>query len=121
MRSIILCTSFAILCGISAAVAQTSNANSTPSMTGSISAPAANTTANLRQQVQQNLSKAGFSDIKIMPESFLIRAKDPSGNPVMMVINPDSIAAVTLEGGNTSNPKGSNKAATNPGNSGSGR
>jgi hypothetical protein len=119
MRSIILCSSFAILCGVSGAIAQTSNANSTPPTTGSISAPDANTAANLRQEVQQNLSKAGFSDIKIMPESFLVRAKDPNGNPVMMVINPDSIAAVTLENGN--NSKGHNKTATNPGNNGSGR
>ena len=30
-----------------------------------------------------------------MPESFLVRAKDRDGNPVMMVINPDSVLAVT--------------------------
>ena len=45
---------------------------------------------NLQQEVQNNLKSAGFTDIKIMPESFLVRAKDKSGNPVMMVINPDS-------------------------------
>jgi hypothetical protein len=39
----------------------------------------------IRQQVQKNLSQAGYSDIKIMPESFLVRAKDKDGNPVMMV------------------------------------
>ena len=50
---------------------------------------------NLRQEVQTNLQSAGFTDIKIMPEAFLVRAKDKSGNPVMMVINPDSITAVT--------------------------
>jgi hypothetical protein len=49
----------------------------------------------IRQQVKNNLAQAGFSDIKIMPQSFLVRAKDKSGNPVMMVINPDSVMAVT--------------------------
>jgi hypothetical protein len=49
----------------------------------------------IRQQVQNDLARAGYTDIKIMPESFLVRAKDKSGNPVMMVINPDSITAVT--------------------------
>ena len=49
----------------------------------------------LRQQVANDLSKAGFTDIKIMPESFLVRAKDSKGDPVMMVINPDSFTAVT--------------------------
>ncbi len=30
-----------------------------------------------------------------MPSSFLVRAKDSEGNPVMMVINPDSLTEVT--------------------------
>lgn len=49
----------------------------------------------VRQQVQKNLQQAGFTDIQIMPSSFLVRAKDKDGNPVMMVINPDSVTAVT--------------------------
>ena len=57
----------------------------------------------IRQQVQDNLAQAGYTDIKIMPESFLVRAKDKSGNPVMMVINPDSITAITDLGPHTSN------------------
>jgi len=49
----------------------------------------------IREKLADNLAKAGFTDIKIMPESFLIRAKDADGNPVMMVINPDSLTAMT--------------------------
>ena len=30
-----------------------------------------------------------------MPQSLLVRAKDAQGNPVMMVINPDSLTEVT--------------------------
>src|SRR5690242_2883058 len=30
----------------------------------------------VRQQVQKNLQQAGFTDIQIMPSSFLVRAKD---------------------------------------------
>jgi Protein of unknown function (DUF1236) len=51
--------------------------------------------ANLQQEVRENLAKAGFTDIQVMPESFLVRAKDQTGNPIMMVINPDSFTAVT--------------------------
>lgn len=51
----------------------------------------------IQQQVRQNLQQAGFTDIKIMPSSFLVRAKDRAGNPVMMVINPDSVTTVTQE------------------------
>jgi glucose/arabinose dehydrogenase len=57
----------------------------------------------IRQQVMENLQKSGFTDIHIMPESFLVRAKDKDGNPVMMVMNPDSITAVTeIPSGNRS-------------------
>ena len=66
----------------------------------------------LRQQVQANLTKAGFTDIKIMPTSFMVRAKDQSGNPVMMVINPDSFTEVTAVSGtgNSNSPQGNNNA-----------
>jgi hypothetical protein len=45
-------------------------------------------------KLQKSLQDAGFTDIHIMPSSFLVRAKDRDGNPVMMVINPDSVTAV---------------------------
>jgi len=60
--------------------------------------------ASIRQQVKNNLQQAGFSDIKIMPQSFLVRAKDKSGDPVMMVINPDSVTAVTEYQGQNNSP-----------------
>ena len=49
----------------------------------------------LSTKLRDDLTKAGFTDIKIMASSFLVRAKDSQGNPVMMVINPDSMAEVT--------------------------
>ena len=42
-----------------------------------------------------SLTKAGFTDITIMPSSLLVRAKDSQGNSVMMVINPDTLTEVT--------------------------
>lgn len=56
----------------------------------------------MRQQVRQNLEAAGYTDVKVMPESFLVRAKDRSGNPVMMIINPGSVTAVTTLSSSTS-------------------
>src|SRR4051812_12670595 len=49
----------------------------------------------IQQQVQNKLQQAGFTDVQIMPSSFLVRAKDKDGNPVMMVISPDSVTTVT--------------------------
>ena len=49
----------------------------------------------LPAQLQKTLQDAGLTDIQVVPHSFLVRAKDRDGNPVMMMINPDSIMAVT--------------------------
>ena len=49
----------------------------------------------LPAQLQKTLQDAGLTDIQVVPHSFLVRARDRDGNPVMMMINPDSIMAVT--------------------------
>ena len=60
----------------------------------------------VRDQIRKNLQDAGFSDISLMPSSFLVRAKDRDGNPVMMVIDPDSVTAVTEINPNNSSTTG---------------
>lgn len=62
----------------------------------------------LQQQVRENLQQDGFTDIKMMPSSFLVRAKDKQGNAVMMVINPDAVTAMTqVPSNNTTTGQGS--------------
>jgi hypothetical protein len=51
--------------------------------------------------LRAELSKAGYTDINIMPTSFMVRAKDSQGNPVMMMISPDSVSAIMQEDANT--------------------
>ncbi len=96
----------------SAAVAQTPPAQ--PSQQNKNAAPSPQA---VQQQVRKNLQDAGFSDIQMMPSAFLVRAKDKSGNPVMMVINPDSITAVTeikQPAGNATTGQGSNSSQASP-------
>lgn len=57
----------------------------------------------IAQKMRTDLGKAGFTDIHIMPSSFLVRAKDSSGNPVMMVINPDSVTEITEQNSGANN------------------
>jgi hypothetical protein len=52
----------------------------------------------MSQKLHDDLTKAGFTDITIMPQSLLVRAKDAQGNSVMMVINPDTLTEVTQRG-----------------------
>jgi PRC-barrel domain len=46
----------------------------------------------VRQRLLNDLREAGFTDVRIMPDAFLVRAKDRSGNPVTMFVNPPSVA-----------------------------
>lgn len=83
-------------CGFAGSAAA---ATTTPAPAGSATdqnaAPNAQVPAHISDKLRADLTKAGFTDIKIMPSSFMVRAKDSQGNPVMMVINPDSLTEVT--------------------------
>lgn len=68
--------------------------------------------AQIRTTLKNDLSKAGFKNVQIMPSSFLVRAKDSKGNPVVMVINPDSVTAVTEEGQAAGSASNANHGAT---------
>ncbi|MGA2999612.1 PRC-barrel domain-containing protein [Bradyrhizobium sp.] len=46
------------------------------------------------------LQQSGFTNIKVVPDSFLVQANDKSGNPVTMFIGPDSATEFTTVGSN---------------------
>ncbi len=75
------------------AMAQTTS-NNTAADTNQPQNQAAMHGADLQQQVRGNLRQAGFTDIKVVPDSFLVQAKDKSGNPITMMINPGSLTEV---------------------------
>lgn len=52
----------------------------------------------IRQELRQDLQKAGFTNVQVVPDSFLVQAKDKSGQPVAMMINPHSMTEVVDEG-----------------------
>jgi hypothetical protein len=47
------------------------------------------------QNIRSDLAQAGYRDIQIVPDSFVVRAKDPTGVPVMMVFSPNAATVVT--------------------------
>ncbi|HEY5302169.1 MAG TPA: hypothetical protein VIJ55_15955 [Acetobacteraceae bacterium] len=94
----------------------TGSTNGSAQMNNPASGPG---TAALRSKIHGELSRAGFTDIHVMPQSFLVRAKDSSGNPVMMVINPDSVTAITRMSGPSANQSAQNGAAGSNGAMGS--
>ena len=52
---------------------------------------AENPAGNIRQTITADLKQAGFTDITMAPESFLIQAKDKEGHPVTMMMKPNSM------------------------------
>jgi hypothetical protein len=81
--------------------------------TDTTSAPSKTATpdvSQVQQELHQNLTKAGYTDIQIAPGSFLVRAKDKQGNQTEMMISPHSMTEVTaMNSSGTSNPTGTSK------------
>jgi hypothetical protein len=48
------------------------------------------------QSVKLSLEQAGLNHIELLQNSFLVRANDAAGNPVVIVVGPDSIGAVSV-------------------------
>lgn len=100
MKHILLTTVSALLLisgSVAAEAAQIPAVDAGPVIQNSDAMEAADTLApmNIRQQIQSQLTKAGYTDVTIMPSSFYVRAKDKKGNPMEMVIGPDSFTEVT--------------------------
>ena len=89
------------------AVAQTSTPSS-PAVTTSKPSGTANPNSPMTQQkMESDLKQAGFTDIRVVPESFLIRATNKDGHPVMMMITPDLFTEITHTGSGTTEKSGS--------------
>jgi sporulation protein YlmC with PRC-barrel domain len=91
-------TSAAVLLS-SAAFAQTTTS---PAETPPANRPAAVATANkagtsVRQQITADLQQAGFTNIKVVPDSFVVQATDKSGHPVTMFLSPNSMTVFSEE------------------------
>jgi hypothetical protein len=57
--------------------------------------------------LKQDLQKAGFTEVKVLEDAFLIQAKTKDGNPIMMTIGPYGVRALEV-----SNPSGAGQPRT---------
>jgi len=48
-------------------------------------------------KVERTLEGAGFTDVEIMLTAFLVRAKNPEGQRVIMVVDPISLTVSVIE------------------------
>lgn len=97
------------------AVAQTSTPSSPAVSTSQPPATANPNSTMTSQKMTSDLEKAGFTNIKVIPESFFVRATNKGGQPVMMMVTPDSFTEIIQVRSGTTEKSGS---STNPAPSG---
>lgn len=56
------------------------------------------TAPQISQDLRSDLQKAGYSNVQVAPQSFVVNADDKQGHPVVMLIRPDSMVEVTALG-----------------------
>lgn len=106
--------SLAFLCASASLIALPALAQTTAQINGATRQNHGDATeagTNPRQQLMQDLKKAGFTNIRIMPEAFIVHATNSQGEPVLMRIGPDSMEAVTTM--NDANTGSSNQSMSN--------
>ena len=96
-----------VLIGVAAAAALSTAAfaqtNATPAPASTTPAKTAQENMkapSLRQEVRDNLQKAGFKDISVKANSFVVQAKDKEGRDVTMLLGPNSFTEVMAWGSN---------------------
>jgi hypothetical protein len=47
-------------------------------------------------KIKQDLQNAGFSEVKVLEDAFLIQAKTKDGNPVMLTVGPNGMSALEM-------------------------
>ena len=67
------------------------------------------------RKIKDDLQKAGFTDVKVVAESFVVQAKSKDGDPVLMTIGPHGMSVFEAM-----NSSGSNKSGATIGSSASG-
>jgi hypothetical protein len=87
--------------------------NSTTSNTNNAKPNASQSVQALPSEISQKLRQDGFSDVKVVPGSFLVSAKDKNGDPIEMVIRPNSALMITQvsQGGSANQSTSNNSSA----------
>jgi hypothetical protein len=68
------------------------------------------------EKLSQDLQKAGFSEVKVLEDAFLVQAKTKDGNPILMTIGPHGMSGLEFSKVNGTSqdraPQTSDKSST---------
>lgn len=100
LHLVALCASALVLPG--AASAQSTNSPSNPANTSSSSMPAKGAASDQQasadnllttKKLMQDLQNAGFTNVKVVAQAYVVQAKTKDGNPVVMTLGPHGFSA----------------------------
>ena len=57
----------------------------------------ASVTMDTQQKIRQALEQSGFRDVRVFPQSFVVRAQAPDGSRVVMLMSPDMVTEVVTQ------------------------
>ena len=103
---------FAVLLLCAPVVASAQSVPPASSATQAPAAPAQPKSAALSADMEATLRKAGFTDLRILPNSVFVRGKDKAGHPVAMVLDPASMTEMVTLDPNSGSAAGGDGAAT---------
>jgi hypothetical protein len=117
MNKIIFASTLALALAVSAPALAQSPTNATPSSTPAAAMPQKTTTpqkadrtALTIEKLTQDLQKAGFSEVIVLEDAFLVQAKTRDGNPILMSIGSNGITSLEVTNLSGTNQNGSMKA-----------
>ena len=98
MRNIIFVSTLALALAVSGtAFAQsTTGATNPPSPNAAKQQSAGQPSVLTVDKLKLDLQKAGFSEVKVLQDAFLIQAKTKDGNPILMTIGPHGMSALEV-------------------------
>jgi hypothetical protein len=98
MRNIVFMSTLALALAVSGtAFAQSATGAANPTTPDAVkhqnaSQPSVLTVDKLKQELQT----AGFTDVKVLQDAFLIQAKTKDGNPIMLTVGPNGMSALEI-------------------------
>ena len=113
MRTTVFISTLALALAVSGtAFAQSTNGATNPPSPNAAQQPNASQRSVLTvDKLKQDLQQAGFSEVKVLQDAFLIQAKTKDGTPVLMTLGPNGLSALEM-----SNSSGTTTGQAQPGN-----
>ncbi len=104
MKAAIACTALSLALIPAASLAQTQPGQSKGNMGTQATSGQA-----MPAQIEKKLKDQGFSNVQVVPGSFIVSARDKQGDPVTMVIGPHSMTMFTTVSTGDTTGTGSNQ------------